>query len=83
MSTTLKVFRKLLQFVPEFDAFLLNNSLQNIQSMLISSCAHFYLFVNVGFLLGNLTRQEGAELLGARMVGCWKSGAPVDLSTRR
>ncbi|KAJ7255242.1 fungal peroxidase [Mycena rebaudengoi] len=27
-----------------------------------------------------LTVQEGADLLGARMVGRWKSGAPVDLA---
>lgn len=31
-------------------------------------------------LLDTLTVQQGAELLGARMVGRWKSGAPVDLS---
>ncbi|KAJ7723390.1 fungal peroxidase [Mycena metata] len=29
---------------------------------------------------GNLTAQQGSDLLGARMVGRWKSGAPVDLS---
>ncbi|KAJ7054385.1 fungal peroxidase [Mycena amicta] len=28
----------------------------------------------------NLTRQQGSDLLGARMVGRWKSGAPVFLS---
>ncbi|KIJ36125.1 hypothetical protein M422DRAFT_179814 [Sphaerobolus stellatus SS14] len=27
-----------------------------------------------------LTAEEGSELLGARMVGRWKSGAPIDLS---
>ncbi|KAF8583284.1 dye-decolorizing peroxidase precursor [Ramaria rubella] len=27
-----------------------------------------------------LTRQQGSDLLGARMVGRWKSGAPVDLA---
>lgn len=31
-------------------------------------------------ILGTLTAQQGAELLGARMVGRWRSGAPVDLS---
>lgn len=29
---------------------------------------------------GTLTIQEGANLLGARMVGRWKSGAPIDLT---
>ncbi|KAI0086049.1 peroxidase [Irpex rosettiformis] len=29
---------------------------------------------------GNLTTEEGATLLGARMFGRWKSGAPIDLS---
>ncbi|KAI0804737.1 peroxidase [Irpex lacteus] len=29
---------------------------------------------------GNLTAQEGADLLGSRMFGRWKSGAPIDLS---
>lgn len=29
---------------------------------------------------GTLTVQQGADLLGARMVGRWKSGAPIDLS---
>jgi deferrochelatase/peroxidase EfeB len=28
---------------------------------------------------GTLTVAQGAELLGARMIGRWKSGAPVDL----
>ncbi|KAF8517632.1 hypothetical protein JB92DRAFT_2905084 [Gautieria morchelliformis] len=27
-----------------------------------------------------LTRQQGSDLMGARMVGRWKSGAPVDLA---
>ncbi|EEB99750.1 hypothetical protein MPER_00495, partial [Moniliophthora perniciosa FA553] len=30
-----------------------------------------------------LTAQENAELLGARMVGRWKSGAPIDLAPLR
>lgn len=29
---------------------------------------------------GNLTQEQGAELLGARMFGRWKSGAPLDLA---
>ncbi|KAF7799175.1 hypothetical protein EIP86_010406 [Pleurotus ostreatoroseus] len=28
----------------------------------------------------NLTKQQGADLLGARMFGRWKSGAPIDLT---
>jgi len=28
----------------------------------------------------HLTKAEGSELLGARMVGRWKSGAPIDIS---
>ncbi|KAF9484599.1 Dyp-type peroxidase [Pholiota conissans] len=30
--------------------------------------------------LPGLTRKEGADLLGARLVGRWKSGAPLDLT---
>jgi Dyp-type peroxidase family len=44
-------FRKLQQFVPEFNKFLLDNPTNG-----------------------------SSELTGARMVGRWKSGAPVDLS---
>lgn len=29
---------------------------------------------------GNLSQEQGAELLGARMFGRWKSGAPLDLA---
>ena len=29
---------------------------------------------------GNLTVEEGAEYIGARIIGRWKSGAPVDLA---
>ncbi|RDB22012.1 Peroxidase 2 [Hypsizygus marmoreus] len=49
-----------------------------------------YLFQNVPefdeYLKANpvpvpgLTREEGSELLGARLVGRWKSGAPIDLA---
>ena len=45
-------FRKLKQYVPEFDAFLLQNG--------------------TGF--SGLTPQQGADFLGARFVGRWKSG---------
>ncbi|KAK7046855.1 DyP-type peroxidase [Favolaschia claudopus] len=35
-------------------------------------------------IVGNgLTREEGSELLGARMMGRWKSGAPIDLAPLR
>ncbi|KAG6849423.1 hypothetical protein H0H93_008571 [Arthromyces matolae] len=30
--------------------------------------------------LPGLTKEEGSELLGARLVGRWKSGAPIDLA---
>lgn len=49
-------FRKLRQFVPEFNDFLAENPI----------------------LDPGLTREQGSELLGARMVGRWKSGAPVE-----
>jgi len=28
----------------------------------------------------DLTRPEGSELLGARMIGRWRSGAPIDIT---
>ncbi|KAF7348870.1 DyP-type peroxidase [Mycena venus] len=31
-------------------------------------------------IIDGLTREQGSDLLGARMVGRWKSGAPVDLA---
>ncbi|KAJ8474877.1 dyp-type peroxidase [Pleurotus djamor] len=31
-------------------------------------------------VLPGLTREEGSELLGARLVGRWKSGAPIDIT---
>ncbi|KAJ6506018.1 dye-decolorizing peroxidase precursor [Mycena vulgaris] len=52
------VFRKLQQFVPEFNKFLTDNPLE----------------------VGVLSPAEGSALLGARMVGRWKSGAPVYLA---
>lgn len=54
------VFRKLKQLVPEFNAYLKANALQNAE--------------------GTLSNKEGADLLGARIVGRWKSGAPIDLT---
>lgn len=40
IPTTLKVFRKLQQFVPEFNAFLTKNALQNAEGMLIYQFRH-------------------------------------------
>ncbi|EIN07199.1 peroxidase TAP [Punctularia strigosozonata HHB-11173 SS5] len=51
------VFRKLQQYVPEFNKYLQDNAIQH----------------------PGLSPAQGAELLGARMVGRWKSGAPIDL----
>uniref|UniRef100_A0A0W0G2I0 Dyp peroxidase n=1 Tax=Moniliophthora roreri TaxID=221103 RepID=A0A0W0G2I0_MONRR len=39
--------------------------------------------VNNALSVPGLTAQENAELLGARMVGRWKSGAPIDLAPLR
>lgn len=50
------VFRKLRQFVPEFNEFLAKNPI----------------------LDKGLTPAQGSELLGARLMGRWKSGAPID-----
>jgi len=50
-------FRKLRQFVPEFNAFLLKNG-----------------------AFDGLTPQQGADFLGARLIGRWKSGLSIDLS---
>jgi Dyp-type peroxidase family len=50
------VFRKLQQFVPEFNEFLAKNPIPD----------------------KGLTPAQGSELLGARLVGRWKSGAPID-----
>jgi Dyp-type peroxidase family len=49
-------FRKLRQFVPEFNDFVKKNPIPD----------------------PGLTHEQGSELLGARMVGRWKSGAPVE-----
>jgi Dyp-type peroxidase family len=51
------VFRKLQQFVPEFNDFLALNPIPD----------------------KGLTPAQGSELLGARLIGRWKSGAPIDL----
>jgi len=48
-------FRKLRQFVPEFNDFVAKNPIKD----------------------QGLSPQEGSDLLGARLVGRWKSGAPV------
>ena len=59
------VFRWLFQEVPEFNVFLKNNPL----TVVVED--------------GNnkvLTPAEGSDLLGARMVGRWKSGAPIDIT---
>ncbi|CAA7264490.1 unnamed protein product [Cyclocybe aegerita] len=38
-------------------------------------------FLNRNALQGpGMTRQQGADLLGARLVGRWKSGAPIDIT---
>jgi Dyp-type peroxidase family len=50
------VFRKLRQYVPEFNNFLDSNPIPD----------------------KNLTPEKGSELLGARLVGRWKSGTPID-----
>jgi len=50
------VFRKLRQFVPEFNNFLAKNPIPD----------------------KGLTPAQGSELLGARLIGRWKSGAPID-----
>lgn len=39
-----------------------------------------FLLDNAVFVTGINTTEEGAELLGARMMGRWKSGTPVELS---
>jgi Dyp-type peroxidase family len=51
------VFRKLQQFVPEFNDFLALNPVPD----------------------KGLSPAQGSELLGARLVGRWKSGAPIGL----
>jgi Dyp-type peroxidase family len=60
LDGTFMAFRYFQQFVPEFNKYLLDNSIQNTNS--------------------NLTVQDGADFLGARMFGRWKSGAPLELA---
>ncbi len=60
LDGTFMAFRKLQQKVPEFDAWTLENAIQNPE--------------------GTLTVQQGADYLGARMFGRWKSGAPTDIT---
>ena len=57
---TIMVFRKLEQFVPEFDDYLERNG------------RRWREFAPGGEAC-NLTDKEGAELWGARMIGRWKS----------
>ncbi|KAJ2930780.1 dyp-type peroxidase, partial [Candolleomyces eurysporus] len=48
---------------------------------LLQNVPEFDEFVNKNRLqLPGLTEKEGADLFGARLVGRWKSGAPVDLT---
>lgn len=61
---TIMVFRKLEQFVPEFDDYLDRNGRR-------------WKEFAPGGASCELTDKEGAELWGARMIGRWKSGAPV------
>jgi Dyp-type peroxidase family len=60
LDGTFMAFRYFQQFVPEFNKYLLDNSVQNTNN--------------------NLTVQGGADFLGARMFGRWKSGAPLELA---
>ncbi|PSR74716.1 hypothetical protein PHLCEN_2v9595 [Hermanssonia centrifuga] len=60
LDGTFMAFRKLQQKVPEFDAWTLENAIQNPEV--------------------TLTVQQGADYLGARMFGRWKSGAPTDIT---
>ncbi|GJE84142.1 DyP-type peroxidase [Phanerochaete sordida] len=63
---TIMVFRKLQQFVPEFDDYLNRNG-KRWKEFSPNGAAD------------DLTDKEGTELWGARMIGRWKSGAPVQL----
>ncbi|KLO19635.1 hypothetical protein SCHPADRAFT_52072 [Schizopora paradoxa] len=63
---TMMVFRKLEQFVPEFDAYLAKNG------------PRWREFAPPGCPV--LTDKEGADLWGARLIGRWKSGAPLQLA---
>ena len=60
---TMMAFRKLQQFVPEFDDYLAKNGKR-------------WKEFSPGGVSDNLTDQEGAELWGARMIGRWKSVSP-------
>lgn len=80
-----QVFRKLKQLVPEFNAYLSANAVQNAAGVLFFSSSAVQIrstvtHNNMNLFPGTLTQQQGADLLGARMIGRWKSGAPVDLS---
>ncbi|CAE6530538.1 unnamed protein product [Rhizoctonia solani] len=62
------VFRKLEQSVVEWDKYMLENG-QNYQNVPGGKAG-----VNPP-----LSREDGAQLLGARLIGRWKSGAPIAL----
>ncbi|KAG9028337.1 hypothetical protein FRB95_006564 [Tulasnella sp. JGI-2019a] len=63
---SIMVFRKLQQDVPEFDTYLKRNG-RNWREYLPKEYAGKV----------TLTDDEGAALFGARMIGRWKSGAPL------
>ncbi|KAF8319031.1 Dyp-type peroxidase [Clavulina sp. PMI_390] len=52
------VFRKLQQYVPEWNNYVVANAIKS----------------------NNLTTAQGAALFGARLIGRWQSGAPIDLA---
>jgi len=55
------VFRKLQQFVPEFNDFLARNPIPD----------------------KDISPALGSELLGARLIGRWQSGAPIELDPKQ
>ncbi|KAG8987454.1 hypothetical protein FRB94_001846 [Tulasnella sp. JGI-2019a] len=59
-NSAMMAFRKLQQFVPEFNTFLENNPTE----------------------LEGLTKEQAIELTGAKLIGRFKSGCPIDLSDR-
>ena len=61
------VYRQLNQFVPEFNKFLVDNPVFPPNNPQIP-------------FPPNWTHEMGSELTGARMVGRWKSGAPIDVT---
>lgn len=61
------VYRQLNQFVPEFNKFLFDNPVVAPSDPRIPFPPDW-------------THEKGSELTGARMVGRWKSGAPLDIT---